>query len=179
MHDEHQAERESIHPIPASSIVSEVILEEHRCRSLQGQHCRGRHPPLLVTVGHKHDVDQPVEGAEDQGELHCSRRGMRVTKASHDFGNIIKGEDGSVVNLDNISTLETLLEGFEGPMLRTSTTTKDPGDMSPMKMRASVKLKTKGSIICEVKWHHNGMHTNKCARRHIKSRQGHISNQTC
>jgi hypothetical protein len=107
-------------------------------------------------------------------ELHCSWRSTRATKASHDFGNIVKGEVGSVINLDNISTLETSLEVFQGPMLCTSTTTKDPGDISPMKMRASVKLETKGSIICEVKQHQDGMHTNKCARRHIKSRQGNI-----
>jgi hypothetical protein len=50
----------------------------------------------------------------------------------------------------------------------------DPRDISPMKMRASVKLETEGSIICEVNWHRDGMHTNMCARRHIKSRQGHI-----
>jgi hypothetical protein len=43
-----------------------------------------------------------------------------------------------------------------------------------MKTVASVKLETEGSIICEVKRHRDGMHTNKCARRHIKSRQGHI-----
>jgi hypothetical protein len=70
--------------------------------------------------------------------------------------------------------LETLLEGFKGLMLCTSATTKDPRDISLMKTRAYVKLKTEGSIICEVKQHHDGMHTNKCVRRHIKSRQWHI-----
>jgi hypothetical protein len=34
-------------------------------------------------------------------ELHSSQRGTRVTKASHDFGNIVKGEDMSVIDLDN------------------------------------------------------------------------------
>jgi hypothetical protein len=91
-------------------------------------------------------------------ELHSSRRGTRATKASHDFGNIVKGEDRGVVDLDNISTLETLLEGFEGPMLRTSITMKDPRNISPMKTRASVKLETEGSIICEVKRHRDYAH---------------------
>jgi hypothetical protein len=112
-------------------------------------------------------VSFPLRGKD---ELHCSRRGTRATKASHNFGNIVEGEDGSVINLDNISALETLFEGLEGSMLRTSTTTKDPRDISPMKTRASVKLEAKGSIICEVKWHHDGMHANKCARGHIKRR---------
>jgi hypothetical protein len=107
-------------------------------------------------------------------ELHRSPRGMRATEAIHNVGNIIEGENGSAINLDNISALETLLEGFEGLMLCTSTKMKDPRDIIPMKTRALVKLETKGSIICEVKRHCDGMHTNKCARRHIKSRQGHI-----
>jgi hypothetical protein len=105
-------------------------------------------------------------------ELHCIRRCTRTTKASHNFGNIIKGENGSVINLDNISTLETLLEGFEGPMLHTGTTMKDLRDKS--QMRALVKLEAKGTIVGEVKRHCDTMHTNKGVRRHIKGGQGHI-----
>jgi hypothetical protein len=79
-------------------------------------------------------VSFPLRGKD---ELHCSQRGTRATKASHNFGNIVEGEDGSVINLDNISALETLFEGLEGSMLRTSTMTKDPRDISPMKTRAA------------------------------------------
>jgi hypothetical protein len=44
------------------------------------------HPPLLVTVGHKHDVDQPVKGAGDRGNRHGQFDNFRMNTGYGRYG---------------------------------------------------------------------------------------------